>query len=75
MVVSNDIVAHIIGKGGHLIRELSDMAKVQRIDIQQEGDMNRMLCGYFGRTVTVLGPPASRLYAVYLLLRQASQVL
>ena len=70
MVVPNDVVAHIIGRGGALIKELSVIASIQRIDIQQEIEMNRMTNGFYGRSVTVLGEYPNRLHAVYLLLRQ-----
>jgi hypothetical protein len=56
-----------------LIKELSVIASIQRIDIQLETEMNRMFNGYYGRSVTVLGEFANRLHAVYLLLRQLVQ--
>mmetsp|Transcript_24426 Transcript_24426/g.23468 ORF Transcript_24426/g.23468 Transcript_24426/m.23468 type:complete len:449 (+) Transcript_24426:207-1553(+) len=73
VVIPNDVVAHVIGRGGHLIKELSVIASIQRIDIQLETEMNRMFNGFYGRSVTVLGEFANRLHAVYLLLRQLVQ--
>jgi transcription antitermination factor NusA-like protein len=43
VVIPNDVVAHVIGRGGHLIKELSVIASIQRIDIQLETEMNRYL--------------------------------
>lgn len=106
MIVPNEVVAHIIGKGesftlhpfhiervgtiflifkrlhlltkkiatqnlgGVLIKELSTIACCQRIDIQQEIEMNRMTNGFYGRSVIISGDFSKRLHVVYLLLRQ-----
>ena len=58
--------------GGVLIKELSSIANIQRIDIQQETELSRMTSGYYGRTVTVSGEFSRRLHVVYLLLRQVN---
>ena len=59
--------------GGVLIKELSSIANIQRIDIQQETELSRMTSGYYGRTVTVSGDFSKRLHVVYLLLRQVNR--
>lgn len=111
MIVPNEVVAHIIGKGkffipnwtenflncyffldllneskkpfsnqsdpqisgGVLIKELSTIACCQRIDIQQEMEMNRMTHGFYGRSVIISGDFSKRLHVVYLLLRQVNR--
>ena len=62
---------HIIGKGGMLIRELQELTKTTKIDVQQEFEMTQKISqGIYGRTLTLRGSLQARNHAVYLLLRQ-----
>lgn len=75
LVVPHEMVGHIIGKGGMLIKELQELTKALKIDVQADADMTKRLhAGVYGRTVTILGNLNARNHSIYLLLRQVRNI-
>lgn len=74
-VIPSELLPHIIGRGGHQIKEIQDESQCQRIDKQVEQEMiqRSSTVGVYGRTVTIMGEMHNRNYALYLILRLLAQ--
>lgn len=71
LVAPNEMMGGIIGKGGSTVREVQEVSKVSKVEIQVEQEMNqRMIVGVYGRTIILHGNLPARNHAAYLLLRQ-----
>jgi len=70
MVIPNEIVAHIIGKQGVIIKKLQSDTSA-RTQFQTEEEMFQSGY-YYGRTIIISGQFSQRLHAMYSLLRQVA---
>jgi transcription antitermination factor NusA-like protein len=71
IVVPSELVAHLIGKAGVVIKKIQADSGARSV-VQTEEEMFQI--GYFyGRTITITGTLRQRAHAIYLVMRQLSQ--
>eukprot|EP01041_Mallomonas_annulata_P002595 gene2595-5074_t len=68
LVIPNELVAHVIGKSGVIIKKIQSDSGA-RTQVHTEEEM-MMSSSYYGRTIIISGTTRQRCYAIYLILRQ-----